>query len=391
MRSNIVATYLTLLGAAHGLLAGASTLHYDCHPFVIPIPVTNIPIFVLPFPAPQDQLQATSILNAATARTQPPQSAPHLLNLTATYNISGEYCWPTNIAPVSTSPTLQILSHGLGFNRSYWDFRLLTNVSDPQYSYISSATSLGHHTISYNRLGIAGSTLADPSTEVQTAVELAILTALTIIARAGGIPSQPAVPSNVIHVGHSFGSILTVALAATSPVLSDGIVLTGFSGLFAYQSNFLISTNLLIANHADPARFPATQYRNSYVTWPSAASNQYAFFAYPAFDPAVLTQAEATKQPFALGEIFSGPLIPSVAPAFKGPVLYIDGEKDLIFCASNCTGLIEPGSDAFKAFNGSSDVSSIIVQGFGHGMNLHYDAAGKVYARINGWLKGHGF
>lgn len=358
---------------------------YDCNSFTLPISVTNVPTAV--FPTIQDQYEATNLLNIATNRVQA-QNAPQMTTINGTYDILAQYCSPKGQAIT----TLQILTHGIGFNLSYWDFYPSANSSDDQYSYVAAAAAAGHSTLSYNRLGIAGSTLAEPFSEVQTLVELAILVEITGQARAGNIPGQQGTPSKVIHIGHSYGSILTNGLVASRPDLSDGIVLTGYSHLFDWQSHFAANSNFMIASLANPEAFPASRYSTGYFTWPSKWANQYSFFAYPNFAKDVLDDAEATKQPPTFGEILSfGLLGELVAPAFTKPVLYLNGEKDAIFCASNCTGLVEPGTLAFAAFNGTSDIESQIVQGFGHGMNLHLGAKVKMYSLINDWIARKGF
>ncbi len=145
--------------------------HYDCKSFDVPISVADIPSLSLPFLPVKDQYQATNVLNMLTSRT-PSGAAPQMVNVSGTYNIATQYCSPVGQPP---STTLQILTHGIGFNASYWDFYLPPNPSDSQYSYISSVTAAGYSTLSFNRLGISGSTLANPDNEVQTTVELAIL------------------------------------------------------------------------------------------------------------------------------------------------------------------------------------------------------------------------
>lgn len=54
-------------------------------------------------------------------------------------------------------------------------------------------------------------------------------------------------PDKVVHVGHSFGSIVTNALVASHPTLSDGIVLTGFSQNFEWVGQWLVSTVFRLA------------------------------------------------------------------------------------------------------------------------------------------------
>ena len=361
---------------------------YTCNTFTIPISVENVPSIKLPIPPITSQYEATSIANAATSRAQP---MPELefIYLNRTYSILAQYCIPRQGA---ISSTLQILTHGIGFNSSYWDFYASFNTSDSQYSYIAAATAAGYATLSYNRLGISGSTLPDPYSEVQTPAELAVLAQLTILARAGKIQGQITAPAKVVHVAHSMGSILTNALAATYPELSDGVVLTGYLQNFQYQGLFIANTGFTIASQNEPDLFPASRYGTGYITWPSKWSNQFSFFAYPKFDNAVLDDAEATKQPFPIGELLTFALLGDLqAPRFTNPVLYVNGEKDSIFCSSNCTGLVGPDSEAYKAFNGTSDIESIIVQGFGHGLNLHLGAREHVYGPIQNWLSTRGF
>jgi len=362
--------------------------HYDCKSFDVPITVSDIPTLALPFLPVEDQYQATNVLNMLTARTQS-GAAPKLVNISGSYNIATQYCFPID-QTLQVSTTLQVLTHGLGCNASWWDFYLSSNQSDTQYSYISAATAAGYSTLSYNRLGISGSTLANPDTEVQSPVELSILAQLTQLAREGKLFDQQPRPSKTIHVGHSYGSFLTHALVAAEPSLSDGVILTGYSNQQMYGSAFLINSNLLLASVANSTRFPPSHYPSGYATWPSQWSNQYAFFAYPEFDPAVLAQAEATKEPFTIAEFVSFPLLVLDAPSFKGPVFYLNAEKDQIMCGFNCTGLVGRGTDAYNAFNGTSDIESLVIAGAGHFLNLHYSAH-ETYASINDWVKRHGF
>jgi pimeloyl-ACP methyl ester carboxylesterase len=326
------------------------------------------------------------LANQITIRT-PSVPDVNLTTLTRTFNISAEYCTPATPGPKAS--TLQILSHGLGFNRSYWDFYLPSKPKDAQHSYINSATGAGYSTLSYNRLGIEPSTIADPYREIQGFVEVAVLAGLTTLVRAGNITEVP-VPQKVIHVGHSWGSEISVGLAAVAPGLSDGIVLTGYSGISTYTSFFIANTAFHFANQNQPKRFPPSKYSSGFLTWPDKFGNQFSFLEYPYFDTAVLDRAEATKYPFTVGEFLTASTLPVAAPNFQGPVLYVAAQSDLIFCASNCTGLFGPESIAVEGFNGSSSVETYIQPNVGHGINLHHNATG-AYNVILDWADRHGF
>ncbi len=372
------------------LVAGAQatvTKHNaTCTSFLVEVPVDNVTVIVPPMAPFKDQYAATAFTNVFDIRT-PSSALPDTTTLTNTFNISAEYCTPVN--PGAKASTLQILTHGLGFDRSYWDFYLPSHPRDAQYSYVNAAIGAGYSTFSYDRLGIEPSTLADPYTEIQSTVELALLTGLTTLIRTGSVPHVPQ-PAKVLHVGHSWGSELTNGLAAVAPELSDGIVLTGFGIPPQGQALFIASSTLRIASVNAPHRFPAEKYSTGFLTWSDKYVNQFNFFGYPNFDAAVLERAEAIKQPFTVSEFLSGGSIPYEAPDFMGPVLYLNGEADQIICASNCTGLYGPDSASIQAFNGSSSVEAYVLPDQGHAINLHHNATG-AYDVIMSWAQKHGF
>ena len=196
---------------------------------------------------------------------------------------------------------------------SYWDFNLVSG----NYSYVDTAAAAGYSTFSYDRLGNGKSTKADPYTTVQGPVELAILIKMTKMLRSGAIHGIDK-HEKYVHVGHSFGFSLTNALVVAAPSLSDGIVLTGYSNNLTFQTPFISTTNEL-ASENQPTRLG--NLASGYLTWANKYSNQFAFLAYPYFDPAVLIAAEANKWPFTVGEILSGFALNFAALEYKGPVL----------------------------------------------------------------------
>ena len=377
----VVALLLSAISLAHAQSG------YNCTSFLVPITVTNITTIIPPFPHPfPDGYAATALSNAITLRDAPAASA-NLTTLTATFNISAEYCTPHKIT--AKSATLQILSHGLGFNKAYWDFRLPSKPKNATYSYINTALGAGYSTLSYDRLGCGLSTLANPYTEIQGPVELAILATLTQKARAGTLPYKPvSIPAKIIHVGHSWGSELSNALAATFPTLSDGVVLTGFSSLSQYTTDFVANTAFHLASESQPHRF--ANYSTGFLTWADKFDNQYSFFEYPYFDPAVLTYAESTKFPFTVGEFISTAALNFSATAFTGPVLYLAAQRDLIFCGGDCVGLFGAQSAARQSFPNAKTWEAYVQPNVGHGINLHYNASG-AYDVIMDWAARSGF
>lgn len=196
---------------------------------------------------------------------------------------------------------------------SYWGF------GNNEYNYIASATKAGYATLSYDRLGVGLSEKADPYSEIQVSIQVAILAQISELIRRGQLSDRILVPKKLVHVGHSFGSLITNGLVATQPSLSDGIVLTGFSHNTSWTSLFELCLGFEVARSNNPARFH--NYNSGYLTWGNEYDNQCAFFTLPFFDPAILIQAETHKAPFAISELLSFTSVPLASGNFTGPVL----------------------------------------------------------------------
>lgn len=194
----------------------------------------------------------------------------------------------------------------------YWDF------GGEENNYISAATTAGYATFSYDRLGIGQSDHPDPYFDVQSATELAILVELTKSLRAGTLHKDIPKPSKTVHVGHSFGSVLSNGLAAAHPELTDGVVLTGFSYEQSYMQNWQLCLGLRLAKEVEPAKWGNLS--SGYVTWADKYDNQCAFLTFPYFSVDHLDVAEETKQPFTMGELLSIASIDVAAPGFTGPI-----------------------------------------------------------------------
>ena len=375
-----------LAAAATAVTSTGATPQYSCNNFFVPISVANITTIIPAIPEFNNTYESVTFTDSLTERDAPSSSGKvKTTQLTATFNISVEYCTPTSS---NKSSSIQLLTHGLGFGKKYWDFRLPTQPDNTQYSYIQSALAAGYSTLSYDRLGCGLSPTVNPYTVIQAPVELAILVSLTTLLREGKIPSIPA-PSKVLHVGHSYGSVLTVALASDFHTISDGIILTGFSNSFTYAPLFIAGSTFRLASQNQPSRFHNRS--SGYVTWADEFANQYSFFEYPYFEPAVLAYAEATKYPVTVGELISQTGLNTTAEAFRGPVLYLAAEHDLIFCGYNCDGnFLGPNSSAVKAFGASAGVEVYIQPNSGHAINLHKNATA-AFDVVQGWAKRNGF
>jgi len=367
-------------------------------------------------------------------------------NVQGLYNISAKYCRPDN--ETSSNPTVQILTHGIGFDKTYWDL----SYNNYNYSYIDTAIAAGFHTVSIDRFGIGNSSHADPLNIVQAPAEVSALYEITTMLREGSFPEVPTKFNKAVHVGHSFGSAQTYVLSAMYPNVTDGIILTGFSMNSTWLPQTLADWNLHLARLNQPLRFgnqtlkvpsSLTQYLKGsvvsaleiglsyvgidvssfevwqeiatteagdiingwnmtevpqdlptgYLTWTDFTSNVFAFLLPNYFDIGIGIAGEQTKQPVTLGEIFT---LANGAPKvnnFNGPVQVFTGDNDQIYCGGNCSATGGVGASIPAAvsqnFPSASVFEAYLQPNTGHGINFHYNSTAG-YQVIQNFLASNG-
>lgn len=293
--------------------------------------------------------------------------------ISGNYTIASTLCMPAN----GTMPSsVQLLTHGIGFDRYYWDFA-------PGYSYVDYAVEQGYATFSYDRLGVGQSATPDPLTTVQGPLEASIANQLALMLRSSAFANTNF--TSVIGVGHSFGSAITQSVTHSHPSTFDAAILTGFSTNQSAIAPFLTSLNLEIASINQPYRFSTLN--NGYLVSYSAVSNQYGFFRAPNFSPLVLAAAEASKGSVTFGELFTQAAIAGVASNFTGPVAIVNGDADLPFCYGNCSYPMNKAEAAISMlYPAASANATYLAPLTGHGLNLHYTAL-DAYKFIGSFLK----
>jgi pimeloyl-ACP methyl ester carboxylesterase len=279
------------------------------------------------------------------------------------YDLATTYCTPDN----GSGRAVQLLTHGIGFDRSYWDLPF----NGYNYSYVDKALAAGYSTLTHDRLGIGESARADPIKDVQASLEIAALAALTKLLSSGGIPGVNTTYTKIYHVGHSFGAVQTYALTRDHPNISSGIILQGFAQNGTFLPYFLLGGNFVAVQNTPLApTYPA-----GYFAAGSLAGVQTNFFASGQFDSAMLDYAYATGQPVSQGELLSISGAAAGTSAFSGPVLVITGERDLPFCGGDClaTGNGQASiPSSLKNSMPNASVEVVIVPGTGHGLNMEY-------------------
>ncbi|KAI0152500.1 Alpha/beta hydrolase family-domain-containing protein [Hypoxylon sp. NC0597] len=326
--------------------------------FSLQAPSTNVDVtdFVLNFSQPGVNF---------TKQALGPNGAPNstdgeFATITGTYTIGATYCEPDS----GPGSALQILTHGVAFDRSYWDFA----AQDYNYSYVNAALARNYSTFAYDRLGLGASSRGEPVNEIQTGLEVAALHALTTQLRQTAVPGIEASYDKVLHVGHSYGSVQTWALTAMYEGISDGIVLTGFSEAGDFVPYFMLGGNYVLAHDASPA---LASYPPGYLASADMTAVQIGFFAPGNFDPAILAATYRAGQPVTIGELMTLGGVTTGNNTFGGPVLIVTGERDIPFCGGNCDVSNPPiPAQANQSFTNTSYFDAIIVPGAGHGLNL---------------------
>lgn len=305
--------YLHRLAAVSGIVAVTGVAARQCQNITVPVALAAQNA-VLDVTVPETSIEVTDfVLNLLKSLRDGTTPVPETVNISGDYELATTYCEPD----AGPSNILQILTHGIGFDRGYWDFP----INQYNYSYVNYAVDHGYSTLSWDRIGLGESSHGDPVNEIQLALEVAALRELTLQARDGGIQGLPATFEKIVHIGHSQGSSYTNALTSMDPNISDGMVLTGFSHVSDYQPWGMISLELNDA-HSKPGR---EDYDHGYLITNSEIGQHMVFFAAGQFDPAVLETAYNAAQPVAIGEMLTtGP--PGINN-MTGPVAIITGRE----------------------------------------------------------------
>ncbi|KAI2620084.1 Alpha/Beta hydrolase protein [Hypoxylon sp. NC1633] len=341
----------------------------NCKNITVPVSISaqnaNLTLAV-----PQDNIEVNNIIldiaqpgvNFTALELSPDDQ---FVTVEGTYSIAATYCEPD----AGPGHALQVLTHGVGWDRSYWDFA----AQDYKYSYVNAALARNYSTFAYDRLVIsspAQKRTLDPINEVQSELEVASLAALTTLLRDGTAPGVAARYDKVVHVGHSYGSIQTWALTATRPQLSDGIVLTGWSD--AFSAGFLFGGNYIEARTASQR---LADYPPGYLASEDVLGCQTNFFAPGNFDREILEAAFEATQPVTVGELMTIASVTGGSNGFPGPVLVITGDRDVPFCAGNCqTSDPSIPAQSKETFTNPSYFEAVVVPGAGHGLNLEFTA-----------------
>jgi pimeloyl-ACP methyl ester carboxylesterase len=289
------------------------------------------------------------------------------------YNVFGVLCSRGAIE----NKAFQITLHGMTYSHLYWSFPFQPET----YSYVRRATADGYAVLNLDRIGI-GQSDHPPAADVTIAANAHVVHQVVQALRGGElvVPSFGRVRAErVALVGHSLGSVISIAEAATYGDV-DGIVLTGVSHTVtpALQQIFAV----LYPANLDP-RFAGRDIADGYLT--SLPGARGVFYFAPSADPLVIAIDEQTKETVTTAEVdtaFPGLFL---SGGVHVPAIVVVGDQDAAFCdPASCTAA---GGLTLEAgfYPADACVETSVIAGAGHDLNLHFQAQ-QAYDVMLDWL-----
>lgn len=315
-----------------------------------------------------------SAVQTTLAQSVNPTCQPHTLEVTllpgnpTQYTLYGELC--------GTGEVVQLLVHGATYNHNYWNWQY----SQPEhYSYVQHAAARGYATFNIDRLG---SGFSDAPDGLFNGVDAnAYVLHQVVQALRGG--TFGAAFGQVILVGHSFGSLISVAEASQYHDV-DGVALTGFA--HNINPDFLAAANNAIYPAEFDPKFAGSGLVNYFTTVPGTRS--FLFYNADFADPNVIALDEQTKDVMSLGLLLDqGRFFSPESLAIDAPVYLVLGDHDFIFCGGglDCSSAANLAAYEANYFSPAACLQTELVAQSGHNLNLHYNA-GLTFAKILTWI-----
>jgi pimeloyl-ACP methyl ester carboxylesterase len=321
-------------------------------------------------------------LATPAAHAQPPSAAPpgcarHDLVVTLTpspgasqYQLAGWLC-----RPARPTTTVQLLVPGLTYTHRYW-----TGL-DQRTNYTAAALAGGDAVYLIDRIG-TGASDRPPADQVTTTTEATVTHQVIEALRDGTVGRF----TRVVGVGHSFGSVIAMAEAATYHDV-DALVLTGLLHDIRLDEMTRFITDLYPAA-ADP-KFASSAPPEGYLT--TRPGSRPGYFLDPnTADRGAADWDEQTKTTATTGELtFTPDDELACSRAITVPVLFVMGANDSLFCGAGqpCTTPADICQRERNAFPIGTPLAATTVPQTGHSINLHRTAP-LAFAATAAWLHG---
>ncbi|KAK4197168.1 retinal pigment epithelial membrane protein-domain-containing protein [Triangularia verruculosa] len=295
--------------------------------------------------------------------------------ISGSFVINGIYCRPTRKVK-KRRDALQILVHGITYNSTMWGGYHFGD----RYNWHAYANAEGYHTLAIDRLGHGlNSKALDPNNVVQPSLQVEIYRQLIQSIRSTATNSLQKRFSNIIYVGHSYGSQIALPLARLYPELTSALVLTGWTSTTNLSE--VQKFNLASASSIYPLRFPGLA--KGYLAMVDEALRKSLFY-YGGFDPAIPAFDFANQDIVTVGEFAAnagpGGLFSIPPENYTKPVMVITGVEDFVFCVQpgvpprECEKLLEKSkTDIFPGVP-ARKYEYFAPRNTGHDLTLHYSA-----------------
>ena len=319
-------------------------------------------------------------LATPAAHAQPPSAARagcarHDLSVTLTssrgaarYQLAGWLCQPDR-----TTTTVQLLIPGLTYTHRYW------TGPETGTDYTTAALTGGDAVYLIDRIG-TGASDRPPADQVTTTTEATVTHQAVRALRDGTLGRF----TRVVGVGHSYGSVVAMAEAATYHDV-DALVLTGLLHDIRVDEMTRFITDLHPAA-ADP-KFTDTAPPDGYLTTRPGSRAGYFLDPHTAVRGAA-DWDEQTKTTATTGELtFTPDDELAYSRAVTVPVLIVMGEADALFCGTGqpCTTPADICQREHTAFPASTALAAATIPRTGHSINLHRRAP-LAFKAITTWL-----
>jgi pimeloyl-ACP methyl ester carboxylesterase len=282
--------------------------------------------------------------------------------------------WLTAPDPPGRSE-LQILVHGAGHDRRYWDWP----VGRDRYSYVEWAAARGIATLTIDRIGCGAS--SKPPSDLNTiAAQAQILSQIAAQARSGLPGTRPF--QRVVLVGHSLGSVVS-GCAAGSGADVDAVVLTGYLPVDAGSDAGEALVARVFAPAAEGLPYLTGLVDDGYLTPRPDARGQLGFWA-PQADPSIIAADALLASTVTRTELLGAAAAGRAVRSGGAPTLVIVGQYDaLLFSPLNGQNCYDKVSEVAAACPAHFDFK--VVPDSGHNLTLHRSAH-FFYQIANDWL-----
>jgi pimeloyl-ACP methyl ester carboxylesterase len=272
---------------------------------------------------------------------------------------------------------VEVLTHGFTYGRSYWDF----GYQPETYSYVRRANEQGRATFNYDRIGVGGSS-HPPAADVTIESNAYVLHQIVQALRAGAMGFQA---GNVITVGHSLGSLISMAEAGACNDV-DGVVLSGISHSFVTAGVALLVPDL-VPTQLDPVLAPRGLPLGYLTT--RVGSREARFYYSPTADPQVVALDEATKESGTAGEVSTLPTALPFSETIHAPVRVINGDRDQLICGLIlCSSPLSPFRTEHTFYPSAASYSEVLLPATGHDIALQTTAPAFA-AAVDAWIDAH--